>query len=313
LQLLGPGQIHYCDRPLDGFPHHQCYRLLCYLVLNRHHPHNRERLASIFWCDCSTSTSRTYLRNAIWRLRHTLQVAGATVDDYLLIGDDSISFIASSHYWLDVEVLETAVAMCQACDGHELASSQAAQLEEAVDLYVGDLLEGSYDDWCLYDRERLRLLHQSALDKLLVYHEHSGTYDRGLVYGKRLLARDPANEKVHRQMMRLYWLLGDPNEALAQYRSCTQVLREELGMRPSESTTLLYKQMVRNDFDPAVWPIHRDDALPDQIRRDESLRSTVRNALQRVKRLQAVAEETRNELQQIEHLISRALLEGSQT
>ena len=32
---------------------------------------------------------------------------------------------------------------------------RARSLEDAVSLYQGDLLEGCYEDWCIYERERL--------------------------------------------------------------------------------------------------------------------------------------------------------------
>ena len=149
LQLFGPGRARYNDRPLNGFPNQQCYLLLCYLLLNRYHPHHRERLAAVFWDEYPTATSRKYLRNALWRLRHALLSAGAPVEDYLSISDDSVSFLTSSRYRLDVEAFEMAIARCEDCPGQQLTPEQATHLEGAANLYVGDLLEGVYEDWCL--------------------------------------------------------------------------------------------------------------------------------------------------------------------
>jgi DNA-binding SARP family transcriptional activator len=194
-----------------------------------------------------------------------------------------------------------------------LTPEQVADLEGAAGLYVGDLLEGVYQDWCLYDRERLRLLNLNALCKLLVFHERNGTYECGLAYGRRILACDPTREKVHRQMMRLFWLLGDRNEALAQYKRCVQLLRAELGIRPMERTRFLHKQMVRNEFDPATWPLRRDDFLPATGGTGEALPLLAQHVLQRLRRLQAMTEETSAELQQIERLIGKVLLDNEHT
>ena len=316
LQLFGTGQARYCDYPLPGFPNQQSYLLLCYLLLNRHHPHHRERLAALFWSEYPTTSSRKYLRNALWRLRHALQSVGAPGDEYLLISDDSISFVSSSRYWLDVEAFETTITRYQDLSEQELTPEQAAHLEEAVDLYVGDLLEGVYEDWCLYDRERLSLLHLNALSKLMVFHELNGTYERGLAYGERILARDHTREKVHRQMMRLYWLLGDRNAALAQYKRCVQVLREDLGIPPMEETRLLYKRMVHSQSDPSTGsgerptsrPVRHEDPLSITIKSDDSVQPLAEHALQKLQRLQAIIEETSVELRYIERLISKALL-----
>jgi DNA-binding SARP family transcriptional activator len=308
LQLFGTGRARYCNRPLPGFPNQQSYLLLCYLLLNRPHPHHRERLAALFWSEYPTTTSRKYLRNALWRLRHALQSVGAPADEYLLLSDDSASFLTSSRYWLDVEVFETTITRYQDLSGHELTSEQAAHLDEAVDLYVGDLLEGVYEDWCLYDRERLSLLYLNALGKLMVFHEVNGTYERGLAYGERILACDHTRENVHRQMMRLYWLLGDRNAALAQYKRCVQILREELGIPPMEGTRLLYGQMAHNQFDPTSRPVRQDDPSSIMIKSDDSIQPLAEHALQKLQHLQALIEETGIELRHIERLISKSLL-----
>jgi len=41
-------------------------------------------------------------------------------------------------------------------------------LQEAVRLSYADLLEGWYQDWCLYERERLQNIYLLILDKLMV-------------------------------------------------------------------------------------------------------------------------------------------------
>jgi len=307
LHLFGPGQGCYAESPLTAFPSQQYYRLLCYLLLNRGRPHYRERLAAIFWGEYSTSASRTYLRSALWRLRQALQSAGVPVDEYLAVNDNSVSFLTSGRYWLDVEAFEAAVGCCQETPEEDLTSEQAVRLESAVDLYAGDLLEGIYDDWCLYDRERLRIHYLDVLGTLLVFHELNGTHERGLMYGKRILASDPTRERAHRQIMRLYWFLGERSEALAQYQCCSQMLSEELGVSPMASTTLLYRQMVSNQFDPAGWREHGSVQRSEPYKHEESIRAIARDALDKLRRLQAMTEETAVELGQIEHLIHKAL------
>jgi DNA-binding SARP family transcriptional activator len=307
LQLFGRGQASYDSQPLAGFPSQQCFHLLCYLLLNRHHPQARERLAAVFWSQHPTATSRTYLRNALWRLRTALQDAGAPSDEYLSIDGDCVSFVDSGQYWLDVQIFETTVTRFQDRSAQTLTAEDAARLEKAVDLYAGDLLEGVYEDWCLYDRERLRLLYLDALHRLVTFHEYHGPYERGLAYGIRILECDPTREKVHRHMMRLYWLLGDRNEALVQYKRCVQILREELGVRPMERTQQLYKQMVRSQFDPEVWLASPDDRILDAAQQDEGLWSLARHALHKLHRLQTLSQETAAELDDIERLIRQVL------
>ncbi len=311
LNLFGMPQASYLNRPLEGFPNQKHGLLLCYLLLNRRHPHQRERLAAIFWSEYPTPVARKYLRNSIWKARQVLRSAGAPADKYLSVNNGSVSFECSGRYWLDIETFETQLSLYQDIAGQQLTPDQAVHLEKAVDLYTGDLLEGIYEDWCLYDRERLMLLYLNALDKLMAFHEANGTYERGLAYGERTLAQDNTREKAHRRMMRLYWLSGNQSAALAQYKRCAQILHEALHVPPMEETTRLYQQIVHGRFHPAKWPSHRTGNLPFTLTPGGAVRARTEDVLQRVHRLQATIEEARAELRHIEHLVSEGMLDSS--
>jgi len=307
LNLLGTAQARYFDHSLEGFPNQQPYLLLCYLLLNRQRSHCRERLAAVFWSEYPTQTSLKYLRNAIWRVRKTLQSVGAPPDEYVVVNNGTISFGQASSYWLDVEAFETKVSPCQDVAGQHLTTEQATRLEEAVELYAGDLLEGVYEDWCLYDRERLSLMYLNTLSKLMTYHEFNATYERGLACGERILAIDDTREKVHRHMMRLYLLTGNRYAAMEQYKRCAQILRETLGVPPMEATTQLYQQIVHNQFHddrPAHRPI--PPSLP--LEPEEPRQALAQYALRRVHNLQSTIEEATAELNHIEHFLRETML-----
>ncbi len=299
VKLFGPGQAFFLERPLLNFPLQQPHLLLCYLLLNSKHPHLRDQLATIFWNEYPTQISRKYLRNALWKLRHAFESAQANLDDFLMVGDESISFLRTSPYWLDVEVFEAAVDACRDIAGEALTAAQAARLQEAVELYTADLLEGTYSDWCLYERERLSSLYLTTLSKLMAYHEMHGSYECGLNYGEMILNRDNAREKVHLQMMRLYWLAGDRNAALAQYKRCVQALWEGLGIAPLHETSAAYQQMITNQY----VPVQRLSRIRRSGEADPVLQARAEKAYNKLQYLQEMLEETRAELRQIESLI----------
>ncbi|MDI7277511.1 MAG: BTAD domain-containing putative transcriptional regulator [Anaerolineae bacterium] len=302
VRLFGTGQVSYGSRSLPGFPNQQCHFLLCYLLLNRRRPHQREQLAAVFWNEYPANVSRKYLRNAIWRLRGALESVGVQPDQYLALDDGSVCFAPKGEYWLDVQAFEATVTRYQNVASYELSAEQAAALAEAVDLCCGDLLEGVYEDWCLYDRERLRLLHLDALGRLVAFCGTHGAYERGLAYGERILARDNTREKVHRQMMQLYWLSGQRDRALAQYERCSEALRETLGIAPLPETQRLYEQMARGHCDPTRWPAFRrrvPEPVPPGASASEQAALHIRN-------LQGLLSAARVELQEIERLLAAA-------
>jgi DNA-binding SARP family transcriptional activator len=301
VKLFGNGMARYYDRAMDGFPCHQSYLLLCYLLLNRQHRLNRERLASVFWGNYATHTSRKYLRNALWKLRSVFQSVGAELDDYLVVSDDTIGFQHSSSYQLDVESFETMLSAGRNLQGEELGEDQAQQLKQAVDLYDGDLLEGVDEEWCLYERERLSLMNLSALGKLMVYHRTHQSYTSGLDYGERILALDNTRENIHREMMLLYWLCGDPQMALVQYHRCEQILRDQVGVEPADETRSLYQQMLHHNYEPPkeIFLSKRSREVPA----DTSQRAVAEYAIREMRHLRNVIDQANADLQRLETLL----------
>jgi len=301
VKLFGSGTASIYDRPIDGFPFHQAYLVFCYLLLNRQHKQNRERLASVFWGDYSTNVSRKYLRNALWKLRSVFQSAGAELEDYLQVNDDSIAFQRSSPYQLDVETFETLLTPTRNLQGEELSQEQAQHLNQAIELYDGDLLEGVDEEWCLYERERLNLLHLNTLLKLMVYHRSHHTYTLGLDFGERILAFDNTRENVHREMMLLYWLLGEPQMALVQYHHCEQILKEQVGVEPAEETRNLYQQMLHHRY---IMPTELFISKSAPV--NSTPATAIEFAIHEIHQLRQVIEDTRAELIRVEELLEQS-------
>ena len=306
LRLFGTGQARYDDRLLGGFPQQQCYLLFCYLLLNRHHIHHRDRVAAVFWGDYSSCAARKYLRNELWRLRHYLQRAGVPAHDYLSISEDNLSFCAHGSYWLDVDVFETTIAHSLGIPLDDWTPDQVCELRAAVDLYIGDLLEGIDADWCLIERERFSLMHLNALAKLMALHERSGDFELGLAYGEQMLAHDDTREKVHRQMMRLYWRMGDRDGALEQYRRCEQILRETLGVAPVDETRSLYEEILAYQAPPPLRISSRRAAPELSDCSAEDGEASPQQVLHRIQHLQQIVDEVSVELSQVEQLVKMA-------
>src|SRR5215469_6947387 len=167
----------------------------------------------------------------------------------LLVEPDWVQLNSEADIWLDVAVFEQAYNLVQKTAGQELNGSLAQLLQDTVQLYQGPLLEGWYNDWCLYERERLQGIYLAMLDKLMGYCEVHQDYETGLLYGMRIMCYDRARERTHRRLMRLHYLSGDRSAALRQYEQCTTALAEELGAKPSKHTIALYEQIHADQLD----------------------------------------------------------------
>lgn len=105
-------------------------------------------------------------------------------------------------------------------------------LEQAVQIYTGDLLPDCYDDWIVPIRERLRSAFLSTLKILASMAEESREYPTALKYACRLVEADPLNASANHQLIRLHALLGDRAAAIKAYQAYSRNLAEELGTEP---------------------------------------------------------------------------------
>jgi DNA-binding SARP family transcriptional activator len=228
-------------RPLEN---RKTQELLGYLLVFRGRPHNREVLAGALWPDSTAAQSRKYLRQSVWQLR---AMDGSRADGVTLLrAETDWVQVNSESMWLDVAQLEHAFAGVRVTPGEQVSHKDAEALKKAVPLYEGDLLEGCFQDWCIYERERLKAMYLALLEKLLGYCEAHRQPEEGFTYGERLLRHDRAHERAHWRLMRLHYLAGDRTGALRQFERCREALDDELGVTPGERIQLLCEQ-VRAD------------------------------------------------------------------
>lgn len=245
--LFGKFTLFHNGCEVDCVQSGRAKELFCYLLLHRDRPHSREILASLFWGDCTTPQSRKYFRQTLWQLQQPFQSLSPGGRILPLRADgEYVRVDSQDEFWLDIAVFEKAFAPIRGITGEQIDGQQAHVLRNAVSLYSGDLLEGWFQDWCLYHRERLQSIYVAMLDKLMGYSEFHHEYENGVSFGERLLLQDNARERTYFRLMRLHYLAGDRAGALRQFHRCAAALESELGVKPGKRTLELYEQ-IRTD------------------------------------------------------------------
>jgi DNA-binding SARP family transcriptional activator len=290
--LFGKLCVQYNEHELEGFEARKVRELFCYLLLHWNRPHPRETLVELLWHDNQAIQSRKNLRQTLWQLQAALSSQIRTEEPLLLVEADWVQINPKSDLWLDVALFEQTFATVQGKPGQELDGCQIQALEKAIGLYQGDLLEGWYEDWCIYERERLHGMYLSMLDKLMDYCEAHRDFDTGLIYGLRILCHDRTRERTHRRMMRLHCMAGDRAAALRQYERCAVALQEELDVKPSRRTMALYKQIRSGQLEePGQVVIEADTNL-------DLLLPPLPDLLNHLRTLQGVLDEVQYQLRQ---------------
>lgn len=254
--LFGKFEARYNEQIPANFDVRKVQELLSYLLLYRDRPHPRETLADLLWGDCVTTQSKGYLRKALWQLQTGMETQPKPGNGkFLLIEPDWVQLNPEANLWLDVAVFEQTFTLVQGVSGQALDDQSAQLVQRAIKLYRGDLLEGWYSDWCLYERERLQHTFLALLDKLMNYHKSKQEYEIAITYGKRSLNYDCARERTHRQLMQLYYLAGDRTAALRQYECCVATLHKELAVMPAQRTVTIYEQIRADQLESPVAPL----------------------------------------------------------
>lgn len=283
ISLFGRFHVDYQGAPVAAhLEARKVQELFAYMLLYRDRSHPREALADLLWGENSSVQARKYLRQALWQLQSALKTDdGVEADGCLSVGSDWVSINSDADFTLDIKDFEAAYEAVQGQSGGDLDPQTAHQLAKAVELHRGNLLEGWYHDWCIFERERLQGMHLAMLNKLMTYFETMEEYVMGLVYGHRILQSDRAHERTHWRMMRLQYLAGDRTAALRQYERCVSALDEELGVKPAKWTVSLYNQI-----------------RADQLGEETLVSTKAGDGAPQVNRLQALLVEFQSEVQQ---------------
>jgi DNA-binding SARP family transcriptional activator len=236
-----------CDRrQMRGLRARKVQEFLSYVLLSRQRPVQREKLADHLWQHVDSRCTKKYLRQALWQLQRAYEAEASADDGPLLVVDhDWIGIHGDAPIWVDARELERAYETAIEAPPGELAPLLRERLRTAAGLYRGELLEGWYYDWCVYHRDTYRSMYLSLLHRLMLDAEATGNWETGLLYGRRALQEDRANERIHALMMGLHRMAGDRTAALRQFDLCETALREDLGVAPQESTRRLY-ELIRD-------------------------------------------------------------------
>lgn len=233
ITLLGGFRARLPSGTAVSIPTKKAQALLAYLAVPPGQAHPRDKLATLLWGDMPDPQARASLRQAIFAIRKTLAEG-----DPLRQEGGTVALLPDA-VRVDVGAFEQLVG-----EGTREA------LERAAGLYCGAFLDGlalreaPFEEWLIAERLRLQELAIEALARLLALQRGAGDLEAAVQSAIRLLGIDPAQEPVHRVLMRLLVQLGRRGTALRQYQVCVEALARELRVEPDVETKALYQEIL---------------------------------------------------------------------
>ncbi len=123
--------------------------------------------------------------------------------------------------------------------------SDEEQIRQALALYQNDyLFECCYEDWSAAEREHLRELHLSTIQRLADLLRKAQRWDEVIVVCNAALQREPTWEPAYRLIMEAYAAKGNLPQVVHTYQRCWKVLWDELGVEPSLETRELLRRLT---------------------------------------------------------------------
>jgi serine/threonine-protein kinase len=204
--------------------------LLAYLCIAQPRGfHRRDTLLGLFWPDSDQEHARASLRKSLHILRRALG------DDAILSRGDEEVAVDFQLVWCDTAAFE--------------ASVKANRLEEALELYRGDLLTGffideapEFDRWLHSERTRLRGRAARAALALADQLAANGDIIAAVISARRSLGFSDTDENALRKVIELQSKAGDRAGAIQTYEAFARTLAE-YETEPSAETRSLIEQI----------------------------------------------------------------------
>ncbi len=208
--------------------------LLAYLALQPSCSESRERLATLVWGDCTDGQARKRFRQSLLRLRREFADAGADP----LVGDR------------DTLALNPAIVTVDAREFLVLSNAATeADLQRAVDLYQGDLLDGAsldvepFAEWLHQERSRFRAVAAQVFERGASLQDQRGNSEGAIAAAERLVALDASNEAAQRKLIELLARHCGRTAALMRAEAAAQFVKDEFGCELEPETQALIAKL----------------------------------------------------------------------
>lgn len=213
LRLLGFWQLRLDSRTVTVGPRQQ--RLIAALAVLG--PRSRRMLAGLLWPESSEDQAADSVRVSIFHIFHDLPGLLADSRDPLALKEEvEIDFGRVSRLIGEID----RPGFVPPGDATEIIRN-------------AELLPGWYEEWVLYEQERLQHQRMAALEALAAHYLSWGSLFRAQEAARIAVSIEPLRESAQLILIQCYLAADDRASALLVYRDFRALLEGELGVAPS--------------------------------------------------------------------------------
>ncbi|HJR06325.1 MAG TPA: BTAD domain-containing putative transcriptional regulator [Pyrinomonadaceae bacterium] len=247
INMLGPVEIFRDPaRPLaaDAWTTKRARDILCFIASRRHRRASKDTIIDTFWGEADFDAVEKNFHPTVSHIRKALNSNQPVKQNFLLYRDSDYLLNQEFPYRIDTEEFDRLVLEAETAKRAGDTARYISCFEDALALYRGDFMQGSYDEWVEEQRAYYREQHLRMLEVLAVAAQKSEDWPRSLQLAQQILGDDQFREDVHCMIMRAHAALGNRAAVKDQYEHLRRVLRKELGVEPAAETQKIFKSLM---------------------------------------------------------------------
>ena len=210
MHAMGPGFAFHDDQLVRDWDGHLPRLLLC-AAMERPSA-TRNQLCRLLWRELDLDQAVNVFHLTKRRLHKALGV------DVLNYSGDAYRMDELHPVYYDACEFVSAIMAAR----HGEPARALEHWQRAADLYRGPFLQGHDDAWIVDRREAFQSAYIEALRNIAAIHERRDRHDLALSKLMRAIETDYADERLHREALRLYMKLGRRPEAALHIREYEQ-------------------------------------------------------------------------------------------
>ena len=247
VNMLGPVDIFRDPSrsfAADAWTTRRARDILCYIVSRRHHRAPKDTIIETFWAEDNLATIEKNFHPTISHIRKALNNNQTLKQNFIIYRDGDYQLNPEFSYRIDTESFERLIADGEAARRERDYARCIEAYEQAVALYRGELMQGSYEPWVDEQRSYYREQYLRMLESLAGVAEKKQEWPRTMDLAQRILREDQFREDIHCMVMRAHAALGNRVAVKEQYESLHGLLQKELGVEPAAQTQQIFRELM---------------------------------------------------------------------
>jgi len=247
INMLGPVEIFRdIARPFatDAWTTRRARDILCFIASRRHRRTPKDSIIDTFWGETDLKVVEKNFHPTMSHIRKALNSNQPLKQNFLVYRDGDYQLNPEFSYRIDTEDFDRLIGEGGAARRERDFNRCIDCYEQAVALYRGEFMSGSYEPWVDEQRSYYREQYLRMLESLAAVAEKKQEWLRSMDLAQRILHEDPFREDIHCLVMRAQAALGNRVAVKEQYETLRGLLQKELGVEPAMQTQKAFRELV---------------------------------------------------------------------